>query len=96
MGEIRIAREVMEVTPLRPPLILEEGSQREEEEESESQEEEEDFQHVEAEEKMMARRSMRSSSGAREASATQILNLKIADTQAIFDFRSSPLNRRAI
>ena len=43
MGEIGIVRGVMEVTPLRPPLILEEGSQREEEEESESKEDEEEF-----------------------------------------------------
>ena len=58
MGEIGIVRGVMEVTPLRPPLILEEGSQHEEEKESKSEEEEEEFQHVEAKEKMMARRSM--------------------------------------
>ena len=45
----------MEVTQLRPPLILEEGSQREEEEESESEEKEEELQHAEAEKKMMAK-----------------------------------------
>ena len=43
-----------------------------------------------------ARRSGRSWSGARTASAMQILNLKIANSQSIFNFRRSPLNRRAI